>query len=111
MRLCMRLVVPLPFCFALAVVPLAAQGRAWGVGFEIGLTRFWGASEPAPPNEAPGFKPYRPTTLGVRLEHQVGQARLALGALYAASGLGAESDQLAVIAKGGLNWVQVAPDV
>jgi len=111
MRLCMRLIIPLPFCFALTVGPLAAQGQAWSVGLEIGLTRFWGGSEPAPPNEAPGFKPYRPTTFGVRVDHEVGRARLAVGALYAASGLGAESDDLAVIAKGGLTWVQVAPEL
>jgi hypothetical protein len=108
MRLSMWLVVAL---FVLAPGDLAAQRRSWGIGFDVGLSRFWGGSEPVPPNDAPGFKPYRPTTLGLRLDRMVGQARLAIGMLYAQSGLGSETDEVAIIAKGGLTWVQVTPEL
>jgi hypothetical protein len=90
---------------------VAAQERPWGIGIEVGLTRFWGGSEPIPPNDTPGFRPYRPTSFGVRVDRRLGRARVGLGGLYAASGLANESDDLTLVAKGGLSWVQLTPEV
>jgi len=103
--------VPVLLFLALPVGCLAAQTRSWGLGLDIGLTRFWGGSEPIAPNEAPGFKPYRPTTFGVRLDRRFGRGSLAVGVLYAQSGLGSENDDLAIIAKGGVDLVEATPEV
>ncbi len=110
MRPCVRRVVPFLLFVGLPVAGLAGQTRTWGLGFDVGLTRFWGGSEPIAPNEAPGFKPYRPTAFSVRLDRRFGRGSLALGALYAQSGLGSENDELAIVAKGGLTWVQLMPE-
>src|SRR5512146_1639857 len=86
------------------------QTKPWGIGFDAGLTRFWGASEPVPPNVTPGARPYRPTTFAIRADRVLGRSRVGLTVSYAGSGLGVESQDLAIIAKGGLTWVQLAPE-
>lgn len=97
---------------AAALPPRAAgQTRSWGIGVDAGLTRFWGASEPVPPNVTPGARPYRPTTIALRADRLLGRGRVGLAVSYAASGLGVEDQDLAVIAKGGLTWIQLAPEV
>jgi hypothetical protein len=88
----------------------SAQERVWGIGVDVGLTRFWGGSEPVPPNAEPGFKPYRPTTASVRLDRVLGRARAGLTVSYAASGLAVETEDAALVAKGALTWVQLAPE-
>jgi hypothetical protein len=96
-------------------LPTRASGqereRAWSIGLDVGLTRFWGGSEEVEPNSALGFKPYRPTAAAVRVDRTIGRARVGLAVSYAASGLGLEGDNLTLIAKGGLTWIQVAPEV
>ncbi len=87
------------------------QTKPWGIGFDAGLTRFWGASEPVPPNVTPGARPYRPTTFAIRADRVLGRSRVGLTVSYAGSGLGVESQDLAIIAKGGLTWVQLAPEL
>ena len=87
------------------------QTKPWGIGFDAGLTRFWGASEPVPPNVMPGARPYRPTTFAIRADRVLGRSRVGLTVSYAGSGLGVESQDLAIIAKGGLTWVQLAPEL
>jgi hypothetical protein len=88
-----------------------AQQR-WGLGLDVGLTRFWGGSEAISPDEGPGLKPYRPTTIALRLDRLLGtRGRVGLGVSYGASALAAEGEDLAVIAKGGLSWVQLTPEL
>ena len=87
------------------------QTKSWGIGFDAGLTRFWGASEPVPPNVTPGARPYRPTTFAIRADRVLGRSRVGLTVSYAGSGLGVENEDLAIIAKGGLTWVQLAPEL
>ena len=89
----------------------SGQEKAWGIGVDVGLTRFWGGSEGVAPNSAPGFKPYRPTAAAVRVDRAVGRVRIGLAVSYAASGLGLEGEEVTLISKGGLTWVQVAPEV
>ena len=89
---------------------VGGQARPWGIGFDAGLTRFWGGSEPIPPNVTPGARPYRPTTFAIRADHILGRGRVGLTVSYAGSGLGVEDQDLAVVAKGGLTWVQLAPE-
>lgn len=91
--------------------PAGGQTKPWGLGFDAGLTRFWGASEPVPPNVTPGARPYRPTTFAIRADRVLGRSRVGLTVSYAGSGLGVENQDLAIIAKGGLTWVQLAPEL
>lgn len=110
MRNLVRIICPMLVLVALSRAS-SAQQRAWGVGFDVGLTRFWGASEALPPNQSPGLKPYRPTTAAVRVDRSVGRrGRVGLGVAYAASGVAAEGEELAVVAKGQLAWIQFAPE-
>jgi hypothetical protein len=95
----------------LALARSSAAQQRWGLAMDLGLTRFWGGSEAIPPDETPGLKPYRPTTVAVRVDRVLGRARVGLGVAYGASGIAAESEDLAVIAKGGLGWVQLAPEL
>jgi hypothetical protein len=96
----------------LALARSSSAQQRWGLGLDVGLTRFWGGSEAIPPDEAPGLKPYRPTTVALRVDRLLGvRGRVGLGVAYAASGLAAESEDLAVIAKGGLTWVQLTPEL
>jgi hypothetical protein len=110
MHICAR-----AFTLLLLVVGLPtrgnSQGKAWGIGLDVGLTRFWGGSKAVAPSTAPGFKPYRPTAAAIRVDRAVGRARVGLAVSYAASGLGLEGEEVTLIAKGGLTWVQVAPEV
>jgi hypothetical protein len=110
MRPCLRWVMPFLLFLAVPMDHLAAQARSWGLGVDVGLTRFWGGSEPVAPNEAPGFKPYRPTTFGARLDRLFGWGKVAVGVLYAQSGLGSENDELAIIAKGGVDLIEATPE-
>lgn len=89
---------------------VGGQARPWGIGFDAGLTRFWGGSEPIPPNVTPGARPYRPTTFAIRADRILGRGRVGFTVSYAGSGLGVEDQDLAVVAKGGLTWVQLAPE-
>ena len=95
----------------LALARSSAAQQRWGLALDLGLTRFWGGSEAVPPDETPGLKPYRPTTVAVRVDRVLGRARVGLGVAYGASGIAAESEDLTVIAKGGLGWVQLAPEL
>ena len=72
------------------------QAKSWGIGFDAGLTRFWGGSEPVPPNVAPGARPYRPTTFALRADRVFGRSRVGLTVSYAGSGLGVEDQDLAI---------------
>jgi len=89
---------------------LFGQAKAWGLGLEVGLTRFWGGSEPVAPNEAPGLRPYRPTSVGLRVDRKLGRSRVGLGVQYAASAIGQDGPELAILLKGAMTWLQTTPE-
>jgi hypothetical protein len=104
-------VLVLSLLLASPVTDLLAQGSPWGIGLEVGLTRFWGGSEPVAPNDAPGLKPYRPTTVGLRIDRSFRRYRLGLGVQYAASAIGQDGREVAILLKGQMTWVQVTPEI
>jgi hypothetical protein len=87
-----------------------AQERGLGIGVDLGLTHFWGASRSADPAN-PGLKPYRPTSIALRLDRGFGRVRAGIGLQYANSGLGIDGDDVVLVSKGELKWVEVAPEV
>src|SRR5947208_3199849 len=73
----------------LGALPAAAQ---WGVSLELGVARFGGTSRDS---SGATVGPYRSTTFGLRLDRAVGVARVALGVVYAKTGLAAEGQGVA----------------
>lgn len=101
---------------SLTLLPVAAvaQHGRWGLSADVALTRFWGGSHPvgsATPADATPARPYRPTSVGIRLDRELGGARVAVGLRYAGAGLGIEGSDLSVVAKGVFDWVEVAPEL
>src|SRR6266403_1890932 len=82
----------------LVVVAVAAgpwcrlQGQ-WAIAADIGVARFGGTSRDS---AGATVGPYRPTTFGLRLERDLGRARVAVGVLHAETGLVAEGQGAAV---------------
>lgn len=64
--------------------PLRAQVRRWNVTLEVGELRFRGTSADTSSDAAGAFRPYRPSTLGLRVEQGGGTVRLGLGLVYGA---------------------------
>ncbi|MGH7629613.1 MAG: hypothetical protein ACREOF_09515 [Gemmatimonadales bacterium] len=87
----------------------AAQG-AWGLGVEVGIVRFWGASGPLAGSDELSLRPYRPTHVGLRLDREIGALRLALNARYAQSALGGEFEGGATIFTDGFTLLELAPE-
>lgn len=88
-----------------------AQDRAWSLGAELGITQFWGASRNLDAGGAPGFKPYRPTSVALRVERGLGRLRAGLGVQYSNSAFGLDGEGAALLVKGQLKWVQLTPEV
>jgi len=89
---------------------LASQSGGWGIGAELGLSRFWGGTRSIPPNPTPAVRPYRPTTFGLRVDRALGRGRVGIGVQYAESSLGAEGDEILTAVKGAVTWWQVTPE-
>lgn len=96
----------------LAALALAAPGRAgavqWGVAVELGVARFWGTAHDT---TGATVGPYRPTTLGVRLDREVGAVRVGLGLMYARTGLAGEQDNVAVVFYDRAWLAEAAPEI
>ena len=87
--------------------PASAQ---WTVSFGVGSDRFWGGSEEVAP-EGKSFRPYRPTVLGVGLEHRGQSMGLGLGVRYTAASLGLEGPDVLLAVEGAFTVVGLAPEV
>ncbi len=97
----------------LVVVAVAAgpwcrlQGQ-WAIAADIGVARFGGTSRDS---SGATVGPYRPTTFGLRLERDLGRARVAVGVLHAETGLVAEGQGVAVVQHGiGSLW-EITPEI
>src|SRR5919107_1141152 len=91
----------------LLVTPASAQ---WAVSLDVGSDRFWGGSQEIAP-EGKSFRPYRPTVLGLGLEHHGERLGLGLGLRYTAASLGLEGPGAVVAAEGAFTVIGVAPEV
>src|SRR2546429_1724696 len=89
------------------IVPgtVAAQ---WGIAAEIGVARFRGSSRDT---SGTTVGPYRPTTVELRLDRELGSARVALALLYAKTGIAGEQPGLAVVQYDLASLWEVAPQV
>ncbi len=106
----MRSILAALVLVALSAGPINAQ-NSWGLGVEVGIERFWGASGPLPGSDQLAFRPYRPTSIGIRLDRGMGALRVALNARYAQSAIGGEYEGGATLFTEGFTLIELAPEV
>jgi len=91
-----------------AAVPVGTLVAQWGAAVEIGVARFGGTSRDS---SGTTVGPYRPTTFGFRLDRDFGRARVAVGVMYAKTGLAGVMGNVAVIDYDAASLLEVAPEV
>jgi hypothetical protein len=95
----------------MAVTPSAGSAQGgWGLGVEVGIVRFWGASGPLAGSDDLALRPYRPTQFGLRLDRGFGGLRAGLTARYAQSAIGGEFEGGATIFTDGFTLLELAPE-
>ena len=82
----------------------------WTLGAEVGSDRFWGGSIETTA-ERRSFRPYRPTTFGVRVERREGRLGAGLRLHYASASLALEGADAVVAAKGIFTVYSAAAEV
>ena len=93
----------------LGLVPLCRTAAAqWGLAAEIGVARFGGSARDT---SGTVVGPYRPTTVGLRVESGAGGVALALTVMYAKTGVAGERDGFAVVQYDAASLWDVAPQV
>ena len=93
---------------AVAAGPWCRLQGQWAIAADIGVARFGGTSRDS---AGATVGPYRPTTFGLRVERDLGRARVAVGVLHAETGLVAEGQGVAVVQYGiGSLW-EIAPEI
>ncbi len=85
------------------------QGQ-WFAQLEVGSDRFWGGSVETTA-EHRSFRPYRPTTFGLRLTRRGAMLGFALRVQYASASLALEGTDALVAAKGIFEVYSAAPEV
>jgi hypothetical protein len=90
-----------------ASTPAAGQ---WAVGIEIGADRFWGGSEEVT-GDGTSFLPYRPTVLGLGLEHRSSSLGVGLRFHYTDAGLALEGPEVTAVASGAFDVYGISPEL
>lgn len=95
----------------LLAAPLQAQARRWSVTIEAGELRFRGTSADTSAEDNGAFRPFRPATLGLRLERG-GAVGVGLGVLYGAGSAALIGPELTIASRtDALTLVELAPSV
>jgi len=92
----LRSLATLTFLAAWASTPAPAQ---WFVGLDLGADRFWGGSADTTGTET-SFHPYRPTVLGLGVEHRSNKVGLGLRLHYTDAALALEGEDGAALGNG-----------
>jgi len=104
----MRMLAGALVAVILTAIPWRSVPAQWGISAEVGVARFGGTSRDS---AGATVGPYRPTTFGLRVERDLGRARVAVGVLHAETGLVAEGQGVAVVQYGiGSLW-EIAPEI
>ena len=82
----------------------------WTLGAEVGSDRFWGGSVETTA-ERRSFRPYLPTTFGVRVERREGRLGAGLRLRYTSASLALEGADAVVAAKGVFTVYSAAAEV
>ena len=95
----------------LLAAPLHAQAHRWSVTVEAGELRYRGTSADTSAEDNGAFRPFRPATLGLRLERG-GSVGVGLGILYGAGSAALIGPELTITSRtDALTLVELAPSV
>jgi hypothetical protein len=94
---------------ASCVLSSSVEGQ-WAVGAEVGADRFWGGSIENTQDER-SFHPYRPTTLGVRVQWERGNLGLGIRLGYFSAGMALEGSDGLSLANGVFSVYSLAPEL
>jgi len=95
----------------LALAPAGGLAGQWGVGVNVGIARYFGATAPAGDSDGASVRPYRPTTLGVTVGRDWGPVRVDLAFTYGEPGLAAEAPGGAFISTEDATFKSLSPDL
>ena len=101
----MRTLVAVLLVPGLVLVPQRI-GAQWGLSAEVGVARFSGSSRDS---SGATVGPYRPTTFELRVDRQLGAARVAITVLYGKTGVAGERGGVALVQYDIASLVEIAP--
>ena len=94
---------------ASCVLSSSVEGQ-WSVGAEVGADRFWGGSLENTEDER-SFRPYRPTTVGARVQWEGSNLGVGIRLGYFSAGMALEGTDAIVVAKNVFSVYSVAPEI
>ncbi len=100
----------LPVALCLAVAPLPRLTAQWSVTVEATASYFGGASRDTGADPT-AIRPHHPISLGLRVDRRFGRLGIGVAAARAAPDMIAENHGGGIVAKGALDWYEVAPEV
>ena len=107
----MRTLFILTCCLA-AAAPARGQTNRWHMALEAGEIRFGGSSVDTSSDSSGAFRPFRPATLGLRIERSLSRLGIGIGVLYGQADPALIGRDATVIGYGGpLRLLELAPAV
>lgn len=107
----MRTLLLLTCCLA-AATPVRGQTNHWRFALETGEIRFGGSSADTSSDSSGAFRPFRPATLGLRIERGLDRLAIGIGVLYGEADPALVGPDATVIGYGGpLRLLELAPAV
>ena len=94
---------------ASCMVSSSMQGQ-WSVGAEVGADRFWGGSIENTEDQR-SFRPYRPTTLGARIQWETPGLGVGVRLGYFSAGMALEGSDGLSLANGVFTVYSLAPEL
>lgn len=93
-----------------ALLPATATAQ-WAAELQVSGSRYWGTTREIGVSSPRSFRPYRPTTIGLRAEQVRGTFGFALTVYNAGTAFALEGDDGAVLVNGVLSVTGIAPEV
>ena len=107
----MRTLLILTCCLA-AATPACGQTNRWRLALEAGEIRFGGSSVDTSSDSSGAFRPFRPATLGLRIERGLDRLGVGIGVMYGEADPALVGRDATVIGYGGaLQLLELAPAV
>jgi hypothetical protein len=99
-------------CCLAAATPVCGQTNRWRLAIEAGEIRFGGSSVDTSSDSSGAFRPFRPATLGLRIERGLDRLGVGIGVMYGEADPALVGRDATVIGYGGaLRLLELAPAV
>lgn len=99
-------------CCLVAATPVRGQTNRWRLALEAGEIRFGGSSVDTSSDSSGAFRPFRPATLGLRIERGLDRLGIGIGVMYGEADPALVGPDATVIGYGGaLRLLELAPAV